>query len=556
MRQRRWLELIKDYDLEVYYHPGKANVVADALSRKVHCHCSSIAAINDTLCNQMRKLNLEILPQGRLNFLALENTLRDKIIMSQLHNEGIRIIKSKLSQGEAKYKCFHTDPQGVLWFNKRLVVPKDHQLRKQILEEAHLSKFSIHPGSTKMYQDLRQHFWWTRMKREIAKYVSECDTCQRVKASHLKVSSTLQPLSIPSWKWEDISMDFIVGLPNTSRKHDSIWVIVDRLTKTAHFLPVHTTYVAKKYAEVYLDQIVRLHGIPKTIISDRGAPFIACFWEQLQSTLGTKLIQSSAYHPQKDGQTERVNQILEDMLRACIIHYGTNWDKCLALAEFSYNNSYQSSLQMSPFEALYGRRCRTPLNWSETGERKIFGPDLVVEAKDKVRIIQANLKTAQSRQKSYADRRRKPLQFQIGDFVYLRVSPTKGVQRFSIKGKLAPRYIGPFEILQVCGPVAYKLRLPSQMAAIHDVFHISQLKKCIKVPTEIIETPAIEIEPDLSYVEQPIQILDTKERVTRRKTIKMYKILWDHHTEEEATWETESYLQQNFPTFLPTNPQI
>jgi hypothetical protein len=285
---------------------------------------------------------------------------------------------------------------------------------------------------------------------------------------------------------------------------------------------VHTTYVAKKYAEVYLDQIVRLHGIPKTIISDRGAPFIACFWEQLQSTLGTKLIQSSAYHPQKDGQTERVNQILEDMLRACIIHYGTNWDKCLALAEFSYNNSYQSSLQMSPFEALYGRRCRTPLNWSETGERKIFGPDLVVEAKDKVRIIQANLKTAQSRQKSYADRRRKPLQFQIGDF----------------------------------GPVAYKLRLPSQMAAIHDVFHISQLKKCIKVPTEIIETPAIEIEPDLSYVEQPIQILDTKERVTRRKTIKMYKILWDHHTEEEATWETESYLQQNFPTFLPTNPQI
>jgi hypothetical protein len=211
---------------------------------------------------------------------------------------------------------------------------------------------------------------------------------------------------------------------------------------------------------------------------------------------------------------------------------------------------------MSPFEALYGRRCRTPLSWSETGERKIFGPDLVVEAEDKVRVIQANLKTAQSRQKSYADRRRKPLQFHVGDFVYLRVSPTKGVQRFSIKGKLSPRYIGPFEILKVCGPMAYKLRLPSQMAAIHDVFHISQLKKCIKVPTEIIETPAVEIDSDLSYVEQPIQILDTKERVTRRKRVKMYKILWDHHTEEEATWETESYLQQNFLTFLSTNSQI
>jgi hypothetical protein len=244
--------------------------------------------------------------------------------MSQLHDEGIKIIKLKLSQGEAKYKCFHTDHQGVLWFNNRIVVPKDHQLRKQILDEAHLSKFSIHLGSTKMYQDLRQNFWWTRMKREIAKYVSECDTCQRVKASHLKVSGTLQPLPIPSWKWEDISMDFIVGLPNTSQKHDSIWVIIDRLTKTAHFLPVHTTYSAKKYAKVYLDQIVRLHGVPKTIISDRGAQFIARFWEQLQYPLGTKLIRSSTYHPQTDGQTERVNQILEDMLRACIIHYGTS----------------------------------------------------------------------------------------------------------------------------------------------------------------------------------------------------------------------------------------
>jgi hypothetical protein len=166
------------------------------------------------------------------------------------------------------------------------------------------------------------------------------------------------------------------------------------------------------------------------------------------------------------------------------------------------------------------------LSWSETGERKIFGPDLVTEAEDKVKIIQANLKAAQSRQKSYADQRRKPLQFQIGDYVYLRVSPTKGVQRFGIKGKLAPRYVEPFEITEACGPVAYKIHLPSQLAAIHDVFHISQLKKCIKIPTEILEPQAIKIEPDLSYSEQPIQILDTKERTTRKKKIKMYKILW------------------------------
>jgi hypothetical protein len=163
-----------------------------------------------------------------------------------------------------------------------MVVPKNHQLHKQIMDEAHLSKFTMHPDSTKMYQDLKQNFWWTRMKREIAKYVSECDICQRVKASHLRISGMLQPLPIPFWKWKDISMDFIVGLPNTSQRHDSIWVIVDRLTKTGHFLPVLTTYNAKKYAEIYLDQNVRLHGIPKMIISDPGAQFVAHFWEQLQ----------------------------------------------------------------------------------------------------------------------------------------------------------------------------------------------------------------------------------------------------------------------------------
>jgi hypothetical protein len=164
-------------------------------------------------------------------------------------------------------------------------------------------------------------------------------------------------------------MDFIVGLPNTSRHHDSIWVIVDRLTKTAHFLPVHTTHKTEKYVEIYIDQIVRLHAIPRTIVSDRGAPFVARFWEQLQESLGTHVIRSSTNHPQIDGQTERVNQILEDMLRACVLHYGKNWDKCFSLAEFSYNNSYQSSLKMAPFEALYGRRCRTSLNWSQAGER-------------------------------------------------------------------------------------------------------------------------------------------------------------------------------------------
>ena len=317
----------------------------------------------------------------------------------------------RLSEGDPEVNCFHQDSENVLWFKNRLVVPKDFELRKQILDEAHTSRLSIHPGSNKMYQDLKQQFWWTRMPREIAKYVSECDICRRVKASHLRPAGTLQPLSIPEWKWEDISMDFIVGLPRTQKGYDSIWVIVDRLTKAAHFLPVKTTYLTKQYAELYMNRILSLHGVPKTIISDHGTQFIARFWEQLHASLGTRLIRSSAYHPQTDGQTERINQILEDMFRACVLAYPQKWDQCLPLAEFSYNNSYQESIKMAPFEALYGRRCRTPLNWSEVGERTIFGPDMVKEAEEQIHLIQENLRIAQYRYKSYADKRRDPLVF-------------------------------------------------------------------------------------------------------------------------------------------------
>jgi hypothetical protein len=210
------VELIKDYDLEVHYHPGKANVVADALSRKDHCNHLELEPFSEPLCEEMRRLNLEVVPQGILYALTAELNLYDRIVTAQRDDADIQTIWQKLAEGDPKYTCFQKDHQDVVWFGKRLVVPVDPEIKKIILDEAHRSKFSIHPGSTKMYEDLKQNFWWSNMKVDVAKYVAECDTCHRMKASHLKSAGVLQTLSIPMWKWDDISMDFIVGLPLTA----------------------------------------------------------------------------------------------------------------------------------------------------------------------------------------------------------------------------------------------------------------------------------------------------------------------------------------------------
>jgi hypothetical protein len=270
----------------------------------------------------------------------------------------------------------------------------------------------------------------------------------------------------------------------------------------------------------------------------------------LYGALDTQLRFSSAYHPQTDGQTERVNQILEDMLRACALQYGRSWDRSLQYAEFSYNNSCQESLKMAPFEMLYGQRCRTPLFWNETGERRVFGPDILEEAEKQVHMVRENLRVTQSRQKSYVDHRRRELSFEVGDFVYFKVSPMRGLRHFKVPGKLAPRFIGPFKILEKRSEVAYQLELPPQLSDVHDVFHVSQLKKYLCVPQEQIPMEDLDAKEDHSYQEHIVRILETSERVMRNKRIKMCKVQWSHHTEEEATWEREEESKAEFPSFF------
>jgi hypothetical protein len=238
------------------------------------------------------------------------------------------------------------------------------------------------------------------------------------------------------------------------------------------------------------------------------------------------------------------------MLRACVLEHQESWDQNLPWMEFSDNNSYQESLKMAPFEVLYGRRCRTPLNWIEPGEKVIFGPDLVEEAEATVHHIQDNLKVMKSCQETYANKKHRPLEFKDGNHVYLRVSPMKGVKKFGVKGKLAPRYIGSFPILEKCEIVAYKLDLPLSLTGVHDIFHVSQLKKCWKAPMEGMLPEVTPLETDLSYPEHPIKVLDQKDRVTRHKTIKLFKIQWSNHSEEEATWESEDFLHSCHPDFI------
>ncbi|GJU85879.1 putative reverse transcriptase domain-containing protein [Tanacetum coccineum] len=266
---------------------------------------------------------------------------------------------------------------GTLCLNNRSWLPCYGDLRTLVMHESYKSKYSINLGSDKMYQDLKQLYWWTNMKANIATYVSKCLTCVKVKVEHQKHSGLLVQPEIPEWKWDKIIMDFITKLPKMANGYDTIWVIVDRLTKSAHFLPVRENDPMEKLMKIYMKEVVTRHGVPVSIISDRNGRFTSLFWQALHKALGTRLDMSTAYHPETDSQSERTIQTLEDMLRACVLDFGKSWDRHLPLVEFSYNNSYHTSIKAAPFEALYGRKCRSPVCWAEVGDAQLTSPAII-----------------------------------------------------------------------------------------------------------------------------------------------------------------------------------
>nr|GEX68693.1 putative reverse transcriptase domain-containing protein [Tanacetum cinerariifolium] len=497
MRQRWWIELLSDYDFEIKYHPGKANMVADALSRKERLKPRRVRAMS----------------------ITIHYGLKTKILEAQ--REASKDLKAPAEWLRGLKTHFERRDDGGIYFFDRICIPLVGGVKKLIMDEAHISRYSIHPGADKMYYDLRDLYWWPGMKRDIAEYVSRCLTCSKIKAEHQKPSGLLQQPEIPEWKWEKIKMDLVTKLPRSSGGYDTIWVIVDRLTKSTHFLPIREDYKTEKLARIYINGIVARHGVPVSIISDRDGRFASQLWQALQEVLGTKLHMSTAYHPETNGQSERTIQTLEDMLRACVMDFGGSWDTHLPLVEFSYNNSYHTSIKCAPFEALYGRKCRSP--------------------------IKERLKTARSRQKSYADKRRKPLEFKVGDRVLLKASSWKGVVRFGKKGKLTPRYVGPFEIVECVGPVAYRLKLPQDLSCVHDTFHVSNLKKCLAKQDVQVPLDEIEIDENLHFVEEPIEIVERDVKKLKRRRILLVKVRWNSRQGAEYTWEREDQFRKKYP---------
>ncbi|GJY83939.1 putative reverse transcriptase domain-containing protein [Tanacetum coccineum] len=504
MRQRRWLELLSDYDCGIRYHPMKANVVADALSRKERIEPLRVRALVMTIGLDFPKQILE----AQIEALKPEN----------LENEDVGgMIRKDIPKEKLEPRA-----DGTLCLNGRSWLPCYGDLRSVIMHESHKSKYSIHPGSEKMYQDMKKLYWWPNMKADIATYVSKCLTCAKVKAEHQRPSRLLVQPAIPKWKWDNITMDFITKLSKSSQGFDTIWVIVDRLTKSVYFLPIRENDPLDKLARLYLNRIVARYGIPVSIICDHDGRFTLNFWKSFQKALGTDL----------------------------------SWVKHLPLAEFSYNNSYHASIKAAPYEALYGRKCRSPVCWAEVGEAQLTGPEMIQETTEKIVLIKQRIQAAQDRQKSYADLKRKPMEFEVGDRVMLKVSPWKGVVRFGKRGKLNPRYVRPFKVLAKVGKVAYRLELPQELSRVHHTFHVSNMKKCYVDKLLAMPLEGIHVDDKLQFVEEPVEIMEREIKRLKRSRIPLVKVCWNSRRGPEFTWEREDSFKHKYPQIFTNRASL
>jgi len=421
-----------------------------------------------------------------------------------------------------------------------MAIPKDKRLRTQILQEHHDINISGHLGIDKTYESLRRNYYWPKMGKDVHKFITTCDSCQRNKPSNQQPAGLLQPLDTPTRRWEQITMDFIVQLPVTRNNFDAIVVFVDRLTKKAIFCAANTSISAPEVAKIFFNNVFRYHGLPKVIISDRDAKFTSRFWRTLFEQLGTKLSMSTAFHPQTDGQTERMNRTLEEMLRAYVTYNQDQWDEYLPAAEFAYNNSQQTSTGYTPFELDNGQHTLTPASLLSQTTSVPAADNFLEHWDNMINMAKDSLREAQENQMKYANQHRRHLTFKIGDKVLLSAQHINNpVDRNRPTRKLTPRYLGPYTISAVISTTAYKLDLPTTLK-IHPVFHISKLKLYNETEDFLRATPPPPVTlPDNSEEYEVEQILD--KRILNGKT--QYLIKWVGYPLHDATWEPVNHLK-------------
>lgn len=525
-RQRRWMETISEYKLKFEYKKGSTNVVADALSRR---------------CDHNEKsTEQELTVNTIMSYLTMNSLISDLKEAYQLDAECVKILQGSCPPD-------YEIKNGIIYRKSKIVIPDDKtkNMKTRIIHEAHDVPTSGHLGIMKTMEKLERKFYWKNMYEEVKNYITSCYSCQRNKPVNQAPMGLLQPIPVPEGNWKIVSMDLITQLPKSRNGNDAIVVIIDKMSKMAHFIATTTNIDAPKLAQLYFDNIVRYHGIPMSIISDRDVRFTSNFWKSLWQLTGTKLKLSTAYHPESDGQTERMNRTLEDIIRSYVNYQQNNWDEKLIAAEIAYNNSKQVSTGFTPYYMNYGYEINLPISLlTPTESSNPTANEMIGNINTAMEQAKKNIKLAQERQSLYANKSRRDITFKKDELVLLSTANIRNEQRAP---KLSAKYIGPFRISRVISDVAYELILPPTMK-IHNVFHISKLRKFVKgeqFPNRTaIDNPPAEIIDGEDYWEVE-QIVKKRERRYGNGQRIEYLVKWTGYDHYENTWEPKDNLMKS-----------
>lgn len=524
--QHKLLCKLLGYNYTVEYKKGKENRVADALSRvKDSIRSLFTSAAVPTWVTEVRS--------------SYDNDIKCKDIMAQTVVSNQAIPNYSFNNGIIRYK-------------NKIYIGTNTALKNKLLSTFHTSELGGHSGGRATYQRMKLLFHWPNMKQDVISFIKSCPVCQLNKPEHSKYPGLLQPLPIPEFAWTHISMDFIEGLP-TSQNKDLILVVVDRFTKYAHFIAMKHPISVQSVTKAFTDNVFKLHGLPTVMVTDRDRIFTSKLWQDLFKSLGVTLHFSTSYHPQTDGQTERVNQCLENYFRCMAFQHPKKWNNWLAHAEWWYNTSFHTSLKMTPFHALYGRpppmivELFLPMDDSDALSVSTATEAIATQIKE-------NLLKAQERMKHFAEKNRSERTLDVGDMVYFKIQPYRHTS-LSLHRilKLHPKFYGPFRVLEKIGVVSYRLLLP-EGCKLHPTFHISQLKK--HLGPNAVPIPHLPLlTEDGTILVAPEAILERKliPRVQSNISIPVVRwlIKWVNLLTDQATWEDLAFIQKAFPEFQP-----